>query len=369
VKNPKVFAESLKTKWFPKEEDKVWKKWVDYKRREKRDLVDLLSTEVKDGFKKRALFLLIVPSADFNPVYWKEEVGMFNRSDFLKNLSPELLNCAVELVIEFCKALSPLHDDRTKYITEGGPGITITVPVPDKYHDALYFYNDCILTLLSLVFLPEQAEKIFPLFSLRDISTYEGMEEVSGYHPFQKLLYSKEISESWKKAADDAMREVVLNELNGKTKPREKWEEAWEWYANIINSQLYGGKPTYSLKLLADQINFLLCHRRSNKKLVNAHNVLKMFKLFSNERCKYLRHQVSRFVVLESKDRFESFFVYDEETLQAANQMLEEFGDSDPELAKKVRSLIKKAEKRDAEEVNEEAKEKNAEENILTQMK
>ncbi|MDP1619744.1 MAG: hypothetical protein Q8M12_01965, partial [bacterium] len=60
LKKLEVFIEGLKNKWFPTGDDKMWKQWVDYKRRGTRDLRDLLRSDVNDSFKRRSLFLLIV---------------------------------------------------------------------------------------------------------------------------------------------------------------------------------------------------------------------------------------------------------------------------------------------------------------------
>ena len=58
MKNLQAFIQGLKAKFFPTEEDKAWKQWIDFKKRETRDLIELLSSDVRDNFKKRALFLL-----------------------------------------------------------------------------------------------------------------------------------------------------------------------------------------------------------------------------------------------------------------------------------------------------------------------
>ena len=141
-----------------------------------------------------------------------------------------------------------------KNVVEGSGGVTVFMQIPDKYHDALYSYNTHILNLLAL--LPEEkAAEIFPFFSLLDISTYFNLEDASGYNPFRYLLSSNEVSERWKKEADLKMREIILNEISGKTKPREEWEDAMNQYASIIQAMLYG-KINYSISLYASQIQF-----------------------------------------------------------------------------------------------------------------
>ena len=363
----KFLLKRLKSKWFPSKEDITWKKWVDFKSRETRDLVGLLSQAVNDSFKKRALFLLTVPSAAVNPIYWKGDIGKFyHGSDILDKLTPDLLNYAAELITQFVIALRPMHCDRPKHLVSGGGGITMYMSIPDKYHDALRFYNNCILNFL--VKLPaEQGEKLFPLFSLNDISTFWNMDDASGYNPFQHLLYIKELDEKWKRVADLAMRKIVQDEVAGKTKPREEHEDALRCYARIVQMQLYG-ELTYSVKLFGEQVQCLMDNRNPDAHLIDNWHVIRIFKLLSDDSYKELRHQLARFVVLENTGEFSKFSIYSSETAEAANQMLEEFGD-DQELVEKVKILIEEGEKRKAENAARQKETETTEENILAAMK
>lgn len=365
LKRAKVFVEGLRNKWFPTGDDKVWKQWVDYKRRETRDLVELLTSDVRDSFKRRAIFLLLVPSADFSPIYWTEEVGKFyQRLDFLKTLTPELLGYATDLIVEFYTILKPMHCDRPKHYAQGGGGITIFMSVPDKYHDVLYFYNNCILLLLTM--LPEeQCERIFPLFSLLDISTYSNMEDASGYNPFQNLLYSK-VDEKWKRRADSTMRQIIGDEVAGKTKPREEWENALRCYAYTIKLQLYGEKLPYAVDLFADQIQFLVSKEHYGNELIDDWKVARIFQVLSADTYKEIRYRVARFVVFGNKDEFR---VWSDDTLQGAEMMLNEFGQDDKELARRIQAAIDKGKKRSTEHQNERAVAKKVEDDIMSQMR
>jgi hypothetical protein len=366
LKRAKATIDRLRNKWFPAGDDKVWKQWVDFKRREARDLVELLTSDVRDSFKRRAIFLLIVPSAELNVIYWKEAVGKFyHRQDFLNVLTSDLLIYTADLVVEFCTMLKPLHCDRPKHLVEGGGGITVHMSVPDKYHDALYFYNSCILLLLKL--LPdEDRERIFPLFSLRDISTYCGMEDASGYNPFRELLYS-EVDEKWKRQADATIRQIVGDELAGRAKPREEWENALQCYADVINLQLYGESLRYSVELYADQIQFLASEEHyGHGRLIDDWNVVRIFQILSGDVYREIRRQVARFVVFGNKDEFR---VWSGETLQTANMMLEEFGKDDEELAQRIQSAIGESKKQSAENQNKKSEAQKAEDDMMSQMR
>jgi len=361
----KAFIESFRTKWFPTDDDKTWKEWVDYKERETRDLIGLFGSNVRDGFKRRAIFLLLVPEKELNPIYWTEEVGKFySKPEFLKVLNPDLLGYATELIVEFCTMLKPAHCDKSKYYRSVGDGFNIYMTVPDKYHDALCFYNDCILLLLTI--LPEeQCERIFPLFSLRDISAYSDLESSSGYEPFRHLLYSK-ADEKWKKRADNVMRQVIENELAGRAKPRESWENALCRYADIIDSQSYGGSTNYSIDLYADQINFLVSNNHYGHKLISSWIIVRIFKILSADTYKQIRYRVARFMVFGNKEEFR---VWNDEILQCAETILSEFGQDDKGLAQRIQSAIEEGKKQSADYEKKQADAKKAEEDILSQMR
>lgn len=353
--------------FFPTKEDKVWKQWVDFKDREEKDLVELLSSDIKDNFKRRALFLLLVPSADFNMLYWKKDIGRFyHGADFVEKLTVDQLDYVTDLITGFCSVLKPMHCDRPKNVVEGGGGVTIFMSIPDKYHNALYFYNNCILHLLAL--LPEEkAAVVFPFFSLIDISTYSNMEDSSGYNPFQSLLYSEKIDEKWKVKADARMREIISNEITGKAKPREDWEEAMRQYADIIQMMLYGN-INYSRELYASQAQFIMDNRQDRNNLINSWHVIRFLGFLSGDEYKKLRHIIARYVLLEDVGQFSKFSIYDKATQEAVDCILEEFPD-DLELIDRIRELERERDQRSAENKVHQSKKEKTEDEILAQMR
>jgi len=367
MKSLKVFVEGLRQRFFPTEEDKTWKQWVDYKERETRDLIGLLSCDVKDSFKRRALFLLVVPSADFNPIYWAKEIGKyFPRTDFLKSLTADQLDYLADLIIGFCSVLRPMHCATPKHSVAGGSGIMIYTSIPDRYHDALHFYNNCIPHLLTQ--LPvEKAEKVFAHFSLINISTYSNLDNASGYNPFRNLFYIEGIDERWKREADARMREIVLSEISGESKPRKEWEEAIRQYADIVQMMLCG-EIRCSLELYASQIQFIIDNRPGHNKLIDNWQVIKLFRLLAGDQYKELRHTIARYALLEDTGEFSKFSLYSGDTQEAANQILSEFGD-DQELVAKIRELEVERDKKQAQNDAYQAEKKATENDILAQMR
>ncbi|MDD5433564.1 MAG: hypothetical protein PHE77_02840, partial [Candidatus Pacebacteria bacterium] len=289
------------------EDDKPWKAWVDFERREPRDLANLLQMDVKESIKKRAILLLLLPNVDWLPLYWteRENVGKFYQDEtFLEKLSPTLLNYAAELIIRFCEVIKPLHCDKPKSVVEGGRGIKVFMQIPDKYHDALYFYNHCILDMLSL--LPEAVgERLFALYSLKDISTYYNMEEASGYNPFQILMLRQDLDERWKRKADEAMKKIIFSEVRGETKPRENWEDASTWYGETLGYAIGREKLPYSPEFLIDQIGFLISKDLDGSRVsVSSYKVIEFLQLLGGDEHKKLRQDFSRFVLSKNHDKF-----------------------------------------------------------------
>ena len=363
VEKAKTFLEALRSKFFPTEEDDVWKQWVEYKRRDTNDLIRMLTSSVRDSLKRRAVFLLIVPAKELSPINWTEEVGNFYHSkDFLKKLSPELLDYAVKLIIDFHMMIKPLHSGRPEYYCSGHRGgVIIHGSTPERYHDALYFYNECIMLLLEM--LPEdQCERIFPLFSLQDVSSYSDFETSSGYNPFLQLLHSN-VDEKWKKRADSTMREIIKSELSGKTKPREDWEGALRCYADIINLQSYG--LSYSVELYADQIKFLVSKEHYGNNLIDEYRMAEILKILSADVFRETRYDIARFVFF-GRDEEPKFWIGS--SLEGAEMVLNEFGQEDKELAQKAQAVIDEYKARDAENQKEKAKAQKAEDDIMSKM-
>ncbi|MHB8843034.1 MAG: hypothetical protein ACYC56_14810, partial [Candidatus Aquicultor sp.] len=213
----------------------------------------------------------------------------------------------------------------------------------------------------------EKAEKVFPWFSLLDISTSDNMEDASGYNPFSSILHADKIDEKWKKAADAQMREIVLSEISGKTKPREEWEEAMRQYADIIGLMLYG-KINYSLELYTSQMQFIMDHRQGRSNLISCWNAFKLLKLLAGNKRKELRYTIARYVLLEDTSRCPRFSIYDNETQQAVDFILKEFG-NDPELVSKIKELEKERDEKQEQAKAQKAEKQTTEEEILAQMR
>ncbi len=369
MKDLNALVKKWRRLYFSTKDDKVWRRWVDFRKRNKDDLIQLLSADVRDSFKRRAIFLLVVPLDEFNPIYWRgNDIGnLYQGYDWLNSLTPELFDYTVELVVEFVKKLQPLHCPYSKHYSQRVGGVTMFRSEPDEHHDALRFYNNCICCFLERA-TGKQAEEIFSLFSLNDISTFSNVGDSSGYDPFGRLLYSKKIPNKWKERADDKMHEVITNELAGKTEPRAEWEDAFSCYSDIVlHAPNKSGLP-YPIELFVQQLQFIANYPRKKKGSWNF--CLKdVIDLLSYSKYDELLYKIAHHVVLEEEDVTHRFSVYDEEDKENAKLLLKKFGERDEELASQIQSLLSAYEERLVEEEVVRDKAEKEEEKILAAMR
>lgn len=345
MKRITAVIERWRSKFFPSETDKVWQDWVDFKGRELRDLRELIEdAEIGDEFKARALFLMLTPDLAWCPFYWTNRRS-YVRGHSLKldGLSPDLLAYVAELVTEFYQHLKDTK--RAEDVSQ-----------------ELNTYNYYVLTLVAL--LPdEQAENIFSLFEINDRSGH--------YRPLGSLFARPKVDEKWKREADLRMRQVITNELAGETCPRAEHEEALWRYANLIQPPFTGDLP-YSPSLFVEQIAFIISvapqykggRHKGGRRLINSWQVAKIFKIIASERPEYL-YDFSRFV-MTSKD--EDFWVYNQETLEAAELMLGAVS-GDAELVQRLQDVFLSGQQRLVEEGRKHQEKARVEQSILERMR
>ncbi len=362
----KEIIKKLKDRFFPSEDEKAWKAWVDFKDREDKDLIDLFSADVRPEFKRRATFLLLVPYDEYNSFYWKKELGKFyHNSNFLELLSTEELNYAVDLVFDFYSELKFKHIGKRNIKVLKGDGMNIHVPITEKHHTALSFYNSCIIEFLIL--LPEErVRKLFSLFSLLDISAYYNMEYASGYNPFASLLSNQRVDERWKRLADFKMLIIIEKEVSGKVAPREEWERAFSQYVSIFQNMLYKA-PRYSKDLYARQLKFIL-EKKDQNPVIHDWQVIRIFELLSDLEYKALRYNLAEYVLSEKKNGVYNFSICSKESQDAVDWIVKEFS-YNPVLMERIKFLEKERDERDFARKLTADREAKKENDIMSDMK
>lgn len=221
------------------EEDRVWEEWLglEKRRRESRDLADLIRSDVRDEFKARAITILLAPAFRFVPFKWDEDPHtslknyLFLNMIELKSLPEKLLRFTAELV---CNNIDLVRERMNN----------------DEGRDALYTYNNYVIVFLGV--LPaedELTQRLFDRFSINDPVVFWNMYDASGYNPLERLFWAENVPEHWKRLADEQMRRVIMAEVSGEANPREEWEEALSRYSYAIQLPLGAERPVYSNEL------------------------------------------------------------------------------------------------------------------------
>lgn len=366
-KKASAFCESLLSQWkelFSKKDDTQWKEWVNFQQREWRDLITVLNGDFRQGFKARALFNMLVPDLNWSPIYWKSwelEQGRFDsmqscsdRIDF-KTLDLKLQQFAAHIVGQFIVRLEKEDFALKEYNQFTFTRIRST-------------YNDLIIHLL--IALPvEHGHALFELFSLNDLEAGSNTDDCTGYNPFRALLFTPGVPYFWKVQADKQMREIIVDELSGKRKPRADWEEAIGRYADHIHGVLYEKRSAdpESVRLFADQLDFLIRLPGINKRaILRSFYVDQILTLVSESHT--LQRDIALFVVIGN---CEPLKIYDEKDLKLAKRILSILSKSgvyDSVIAP-LETMIEEGGRNLTQKLQHSKSRKKTEETILAQMK
>ncbi len=360
---PQEFLDYLKKETdMSVEDERTWTVWATRKKDEYRYLLDLLKSDVRvrDCFKKRALFLIFALGEElksrsngfiFYDFFWKDCESAVrpchsdSYTECLEGLNENCLAFAEKMICGYFDYLKAKQDT-----------------------DHLCNYNYYLRALMRYV-NSEKAEALLERYLFNDVQPYSSMEDASGYNPFIELMLDRGISGDIKKKADDKMRQIVLSEVNGESRPRAPWENAYGRYKDIVMFSVFGGNPHYGIDLFADQLNFLLDYDYAyDHPIIASYEVLSVLNLLSGDEYKDLRYKITEHVMSERG----KFFVYDLGSLTAAEAMLNECGQSryaNNELLAQIEAVIENGKKRLDEERLNKAKEESATNDLFGKMR
>ncbi len=369
--------------FFSPDNDRLWKEWVEAKDyRDEGDLRRLLEQDnISDSFKARAIYLLLVPDMlgiDRNPdpVFWNRKLYPLCREEKIpKNLSPILLSFAAGLIVLFLPKVKELRDPSDSF--------------------TFHFYCSTMVNLMCLIPLAE-AKKLLMYFPLNNYKAWADWDNSSGYFPFSVLIDRKEIPDELKFLAAEKMKEIIRSEQEGRTKPREWYENALKCFADIIQLHLSGNSDLpFGVKFFAEQMGFLVginssdvnagvpdgierYHRhdisinkflkpKTDKQIIRSFHIEKILSILSGDRYKELRYKIVRFVVFENgKEKFEVLGI---ERLDTAKIMLKEIeGSGDKKLIAALNEIIAKGEKYIFGKAKQGEGKKSKEQQLLVQM-
>lgn len=344
-------------------QDIIWRQWLGLGRggvREPNDLIEIANSDKALAFRARAITILLLPDLRFSPFMWVDNSGIkgWNYLFLYKKIN-----------------VSTFPDQLKRFIGElvclNVDAVTAT-DYNDKLYNSIFGYNKYILQMLAILSEKDHlAERLFNRYHMIDPVGYSGMEECSGYHPFEELMWA-EVPETWKWLADKKMHEIVLSEVQGKTKPRHDWEDALSCYAGIVRYYVcVRDRFIYGIDLYISQITFLMNLKNAAKySVIESRHLRKTLELLDGEVNRELRHRVSRYVVLDTRNTaYHNFWVHDEETRLGAQMVLDEFGDEDTELQERLVLLLMNYRLKEKEKVDRLAEEAARVSEVENQMK
>lgn len=329
-----------KSELFAEDEDATWKDWVDFHGGViKHDLTSLLNSNIKLGFRARALALLLVPDLSLSPVYMKVRDRLTN----FAHLGGESIQKDMPL---------PLVQLASDILCESLDHLTAKGASTEDERRSIRSYQSHLLQVLGI--LPfEEGEAAFTRYAMNDANAFSGIDEESGYNPFASLLRSNSVDERWKRRADSQMREIVLEELAGKKRPRADHEDALSCYSNHVMMQLFSRNGTYYSKaFFADQIHFLYTLSDNRRGVVGSLGFSLLYERFTEPEHAETRHEIAQLVVLRGS---EPLSIYDPETYGVIEKALKEFGAQDQALGAELQRLIDESRVRVAERVASES--------------
>ncbi len=295
-------------------QDRIWKEWLALNKRAYLDLQELLSANVNDAFKARALTMLLIPDLELAPFAWENPPAL---KTYL----------FLPLEIDFSRFSPPLQRFATSLL-ETNIETVLASGTDGERGELLSFYNPLILQALAI--LNENDSQAARLFGC-----YQFDEERVDCSPFRRLLASA-IPEEWKWRADQQAHRAILAE-SGTHRVLDRY---------ILDIYLLGRDPSYGAALLAAQITFLLNLPDPAHLRFDSSYVVSTLERLSGAKWKVLRHCFVRQTVLPDRGACHRFRVYNESTLRGARAMHREFGRDDPELRTRLREIIMEGRKR-----------------------
>ena len=311
-----VFSKKWRDLFTPKD-NIAWVNWINHEKREEQDLKNLLSRDVRDSIKARALYLLLVYDRNCGDIYWNRKLyALFGEITFPEILSPRLLNFTANMIVEFFPKISDLRE-------------------PSDNH-AFYFYCNAMINLMTLLEI-EESKMLLEHFPLNDYQTKS--EESTECKPFSMLINDKLVPDQLKSIATNRMIETMLQ----LKKEHGSYDKMLNNFANTILLNLHSKDLIpYGTDLFAKQIDFLI-RERSRKKIINDFNVGTILSIFDSEEYMELRKRFIKFVVLENGNQ--RYNANDDAELNTARRMLSEIENSgNQKLNKILRRIISEGE-------------------------
>lgn len=307
-KTPEGRRERLLSKAY----ESTWRRWVELMsiQSHPQELFNLLKdTSIGDPYKARALCVLLAPSFDKIPCYWKEREGEESYAGNCKELFKLVGSLSLELTLFLADLVLELYPH-------------LKMHSHFKNHaDALRSFNRLVHELVADL-QGVEAARIFPLFEIeeRNLSASSTPREPKFvFDPFKWFLADGRIGRHWKRLVDNDMRARILREFAERTKGQDpnQGEELFRYYVDCLLDQI--DKAGYDASLLGDQISFIITSTPRNLKerdLISPNFTPRVFKRLEKEKRTDLVIAFAQFVM--SPHSRTKIIIHDEESSAAA---------------------------------------------------
>ncbi|MFA6410331.1 MAG: hypothetical protein WCW26_02030 [Candidatus Buchananbacteria bacterium] len=275
---------------FPDDQAKAWRAWVKNEGRGRMlgDLLDLLaSPEVGNGFKQRAIWLLLAPGVQWynpcswgwllKPCYWPGRIGALDRVEevlaLVKQHSPWLLPDMAKMVCGFAKAMH-------------------WRPLSGRVKEC---YNDLLIELLALCGKDQAlGGKIFKAIEAFGRRNGGWSVDYADLNPLEAILVHPEIAEHWKQAAHDAMCGYIKQQRGGFL-PETELSISFK-YAQLVHELLNLKELPYSENFFVSQFFFLMACPQEGEQLISPADIGRISELATDEEVLVLQYEFALFL-------------------------------------------------------------------------
>lgn len=221
----------------------AWQAWLGAKTRRWNEVVELIEDETAAKcVRVRALAAALLWDEKYDPFDGRRQTAfsgsLYDCAERLDHVPLDLASAAA-IIVGFClEALDAGAPEREPYIRER--------------------YNRRIPVLLSQALDPGLDERLYRLFHFRDDQPpSQGMEETTGYGPFETAFMSAEVLDDVKRRLDAEMRRRIAREHAGVTFPRAWYEAGDRWYILTAFSLMTDDGPV-PRDLFEEMLGFVL---------------------------------------------------------------------------------------------------------------
>lgn len=342
-------------------QDKIWDRWCQERKMlegygdqlvnrqfdEYRALWELVNhPNVQESFKARILAILVVPWIKLSPFRYRSE---FPKGNYLKGywLGHHSYTLKVK---DFSPRLQGFIAQVLEYNFEAFGWQSAGITKPSSYFsgECVEYYNKLILQVLEV--LPEESDLALKLFERYRLG-YQTTPVLKGGDEAFCAMLKAPIPARFKERVDAERRAMILRALEhpDHVMVRESWQDLLQGYVHDVHEFL-GGAPVkgeVQVAVFLSQIDWILrlSERTPFSRVWHYDSLMNIEPWLFGHKNKELRYRFVRHL-LSSEEGEKSLFLgggrtrlHSDDDLRTIEFLIEDLGESDAELASKLREL------------------------------